>query len=142
MTTEAHFNTAPGYPQTRVAVRTLSRAYLEDFMGKCSSEPADFANCLACYAYRVLCGLDGEIPAPAKTGPERHTDLKILLSVPHFGKPADDMKAAERVLRHLHTGLGSNVRAELVVDGGGYMEGQVSHRPVSRVDDASLMPVP
>jgi hypothetical protein len=50
----AHFNTGPGYPQTRKAVRELSRAGLQEFMGECDVEPADFDNCLACYAYEIF----------------------------------------------------------------------------------------
>ena len=53
-----HFDTDPeqGYPTTRAEVRSLDRNELQVFMSECSVEPADFANCLACYAFGVACG--------------------------------------------------------------------------------------
>jgi len=53
----SHFNTGPGWPQTRAEVEALAAVpdddLLGDFMGQCSVEPADFENCLACYAYQL-----------------------------------------------------------------------------------------
>lgn len=49
-----HFDTAPGWPATRAEVEATVTPRLNDFMAKCSLEPADFERCLACYAYEVV----------------------------------------------------------------------------------------
>ena len=46
-----HFHTEGAYPRTRAEVRALTHNELNVFMSECDAEPADFDNCLACYAY-------------------------------------------------------------------------------------------
>jgi hypothetical protein len=52
--TEKHLNTTTEWPQTRAEVELASADVLTDFMSCCHVEPADFDNCLACYAYLVV----------------------------------------------------------------------------------------
>jgi hypothetical protein len=59
-----HFNTAPGYPQTRRAVNDVSDEVLRDFMAQCDVEPANFERCLACYAYQVMTERTGKVATP------------------------------------------------------------------------------
>jgi NTP pyrophosphatase (non-canonical NTP hydrolase) len=49
--TDQHYNTGPGYPQSKAEVEALYDEALQAFMGECSVEPADPNTCLACYAY-------------------------------------------------------------------------------------------
>lgn len=51
-----HFNTGPGFPQTRAEVEAASDEVLGHLMGRCGVEPADPDVCLACYAYTLLSG--------------------------------------------------------------------------------------
>jgi len=51
--TDPHYNTDSEHPQSKAEVEALSNTELDDFMGFCDAEPADFENCLACFAYLV-----------------------------------------------------------------------------------------
>jgi hypothetical protein len=59
-----HFNTAPGYPQSRVEVRQASDEVLRDLMAQCAVEPASFDHCLACYAYENMQGRENKLASP------------------------------------------------------------------------------
>lgn len=58
---EEHYNTGPGYPQTKAEVDALPTPALHDFMARCGVEPADFDDCLACYAYWVVQNRESEV---------------------------------------------------------------------------------
>lgn len=64
----------------------------------------------------------------AQRNGDRQVYLQVLVSVSHFGKERDDMKAAERVLRNLKTGLGNQITAVLLCDDGRKL-------PISETDD-------
>lgn len=53
MSIDHYQSTDSSDPRSREEVRALSDEDRFDFMARCSAEPADFINCLACYAYGV-----------------------------------------------------------------------------------------
>lgn len=50
---EEHYDKHTGDPQTRDEVLSLDRDALFKFMSKCPAEPADYDDCLACFAFGV-----------------------------------------------------------------------------------------
>lgn len=80
-----HFNTDRGFPQDREGVRALSQGGRHELMSLCDVEPADFINCLACYAYGVEQELSDEEMFETTTArqeaPETQSLYRTVLAV-------------------------------------------------------------
>lgn len=74
-----HFNTEGAYPKTRAEVRALSDEDRFEFMSECPAEPADFEDCLACYAYGVEQGLTDEEMSLVRQWRNEQDDLADLI---------------------------------------------------------------
>lgn len=63
----------------------------------------------------------------------RHHDVVLVVTVPTYGKPSDDMKTAQAIKESLRTGVHSRTKVEIIDEdkGGGLVE--VEDREYRRV---------
>lgn len=54
---------------------------------------------------------------PSPNAPSHH-ELTVLVTIPTYGKPSDDMKTAQAVKAMLQTGVHSRAKVELIDDKG------------------------